>query len=944
MSESAETQVQDPFGRSHAFDEAALERLRQKWTPWPTGKQRPFDEDLGVKKAVKARHYQYDGSPSYYADMSVIQDGWQRTDGVLSRAETAFWFSLLISPDFLYDNYEAPEVDEDWVRARLGVVDEDTPWERYIELMEERNVLSDYYGNKQTLARLLREVAPYEEALRFLGENLDLGYAGGWIVNLGPPPEDKRDVALEVMHDLFDGLDYSTIWVNDQLAQMLSMIPYQEAIEGVLKRQLEYNNYWTSEMIRVAFKLDDTERAAELLNKVKRRSYYSPTNEEIQGFFATFGFDHLDILFKKLIYPFRKSGSFKNILAEALKIKAPEVVETIYSYLRTSSLKPLVEPYALTGEAYALEGLLRLTHSRSGKRDWALAMMRKIVDDEEAKKDELLALAEEHHPGRIVKLIKEEFFSDGVEEDAEPVEYMPEDEWPEWATALAEVEWPKGKNPDWLRVESMDPLYTPDDERPLPPKVSEGLFAAAYSVFQGRPKREDKARYSQLIDDVLEQARHASTEHLVLELIRYWDATREPDHGDWILNLAGLHGGVAVTAAIDHYIREQRDWRELNKHRDEAKLAIRVLANLDTPEARHDLLWQSQHLQDESLKLYAKKLLDTYMEENKLDREEFEDLAVPTFDLERGGTRVFDFGTRQLQLVVQGRHDIHFTDVDSKKTYRRWPPKRKTDDEDKYSAARDQYMHISEPLRIVFDEQNERAERSMMTGRHWKAERWREHIGDHPILGHLARRLLWKIIDKKGNTVEVVLPDAEGTFMNLDFDEITPDPKKHALALVHPVELDEEDRLEWIEQLADFEIIQPFDQLERPVYRIEDAEEALAGMLNEQMSHDVIAHALEMGWEKGDRTYRRLSSIKYTPTDAKSAIHITFSGYLEETSQGLRMNSWSMLSYTGLKIGNAVIHDIDHEAPKNLKKVSPIGFSEAVYWARLAIKRAASDK
>lgn len=936
--------------RSHSFKEEDLERLRGGWVTWPTKPMRPFDEKKCVALAVKARHYQYDNSPSYWCDASVFRDGWNQTDGLLSREEAIFWFDLCISSKFLYDDYNAPEVTEAWIRQQVGHFTTDSKPEDFLKAMTDNAVFDDYYGNKQVLARLLRELVPYDQALAFIGSSVQSTYyIGQWVVELGPPPEDMRDAAMEKMRELFDGFDYTQVWLNGQFAQMLTMLPYQPAIEGALEYHTSCKRDWDSDSLKMAYKLDDDEKLVGYLKKLKRSSWTRPTDDDIKAFFAHFEYEHLDILFKKVIYNYRKRSDFRNVLKTALEIKAPEVVEVLYDYLRSSNLKTAVEEYVLTGESYAIEGLLRLCHSRSKKRDWALSMMRQIVEKDNDKAQEFMSYAKALHPKSIAELVEKEFFA-GEEEVKirASIDYLDASEFTDVMKKLTEITWPSNKAPEWLRVESLPPVYVLDAEKAVPLEVISGAIAAAkwvHSSSKAVKKASQKTKTGESgwhkngetwIQAFFGECTNTSTEHLILEVIRAWDATQDPKDGDWVLPLAGLRGGVSVTAALDHYIREARDSTARYKHRDDAKLAIHILAELDTPEARHDLLWQTKHLQDDSLRSYAKTTLDGYKTENKLDDDEFADLAVPTFDMERSGARIFDFGTRQIKMVVRGRHDISFVDEHTHKVFKRFPPQRKSDDADKYSACRDQYAHISEPLRQVFDEQNARFERAMMVGRQWKTERWHEFVGQHPVLGHIARRLLWKIEDKKGGLVAVVLPDATGSFMNLDFDEVEP-AKDNFLSLVHPCELTAEERDDWVEQLADFEVIQPFDQLERPIYSKDDVE-ALFEDVDGQMDEYYMIEALHLGWDAVKTSYGSCSAVQLESPRDKKPVMVRFSGHLDYRYDGrVQKSSWSYLYFSSIDVGDKKVFSKGDKALKNAGKISDVAFSEAVYLVKQAI-------
>ena len=63
----------------------------------------------------------------------------------------------------------------------------------------------------------------------------------------------------------------------------------------------------------------------------------------------------------------------------------------------------------------------------------------------------------------------------------------------------------------------------------------------------------------------------------------------------------------------------------------------------------------------------------------------------------------------------------------------------------------------------------------------------------------------------------------EGSFNTPDEDEYTL-PDNCTIGLVHPIDLDEDTLLTWKQQLSDYEITQPIEQLERKVYHVNNNE------------------------------------------------------------------------------------------------------------------------
>ena len=63
----------------------------------------------------------------------------------------------------------------------------------------------------------------------------------------------------------------------------------------------------------------------------------------------------------------------------------------------------------------------------------------------------------------------------------------------------------------------------------------------------------------------------------------------------------------------------------------------------------------------------------------------------------------------------------------------------------------------------------------------------------------------------------------DGTFNTVDEEEYELENGTYILPL-HPADIDEEELAAWTEQLEDYEIIQPVDQLNIPVYTLKDEE------------------------------------------------------------------------------------------------------------------------
>jgi hypothetical protein len=114
----------------------------------------------------------------------------------------------------------------------------------------------------------------------------------------------------------------------------------------------------------------------------------------------------------------------------------------------------------------------------------------------------------------------------------------------------------------------------------------------------------------------------------------------------------------------------------------------------------------------------------------------------------------------------------------------------------------------------------------MTTGRRWTPGEFRAFFVRHPLVWHIARRLVW-LAEHGGETTAFRLAE-DRTFAGVT-DTAVALPDGAAVGIAHPLHLG--DALDgWSAIFADYEITQPFPQLGRAVHALTE-EEAAGGRL-----------------------------------------------------------------------------------------------------------------
>ena len=119
---------------------------------------------------------------------------------------------------------------------------------------------------------------------------------------------------------------------------------------------------------------------------------------------------------------------------------------------------------------------------------------------------------------------------------------------------------------------------------------------------------------------------------------------------------------------------------------------------------------------------------------------------------------------------------------------------------------------------LVADAQIARLERAMVSERAWSVDAFCTCIVAHPLLGHLARRLVWSV--GEGDTPTTFRIAEDRSFADLDDGAFALASHAGTVRIAHPARMLEKERLRWSERVSDYCIVQPFPQLGRATYSL----------------------------------------------------------------------------------------------------------------------------
>jgi hypothetical protein len=227
-----------------------------------------------------------------------------------------------------------------------------------------------------------------------------------------------------------------------------------------------------------------------------------------------------------------------------------------------------------------------------------------------------------------------------------------------------------------------------------------------------------------------------------------------------------------------------------------------------------------------------------------MTRDDLAELTVPDFGLEQG-RRSVPVGEATAELCVTGI-DVALTWRDAHGAARKAEP---AEVKRAHAAELKELKRLREDVARMLAAQRDRIERLPLAERAWSLVDWRARYLDHPLIGGLARRLIWRFSDgarvRDGAWLDGQLVDS----MDLPLD-LGPATR---VALWHPVYAEASAVLAWRTWLERHEISQPFKQAHREVYLLTEAERATRVYSNRFAGHILRQHqfnalATTHGW------------------------------------------------------------------------------------------------
>ncbi|MEU8657294.1 DUF4132 domain-containing protein [Actinoplanes philippinensis] len=290
-----------------------------------------------------------------------------------------------------------------------------------------------------------------------------------------------------------------------------------------------------------------------------------------------------------------------------------------------------------------------------------------------------------------------------------------------------------------------------------------------------------------------------------------WVAAGAPAADGWCMQAVGLIGDDAGARRVAAHARQWAGTPAAAR----AQAALDALRHRGTDAALIELSLLAERSRFPVFKSVARAHIEAIADLRGLTSDELADRLVPLLGLddEGGGTVEVDAGTFRIafdeRLLPVLRDDSGRIHADLPKPARGADRARQRTAKDRLTALRKE-ARSSASLHVA------RLERAMCAQRRIPSGIFLDRFAGHPWMTHLAQRLIWGVLVGEVLTGTVRVAE-DGTLADAADEPVTL-PGGSSVSVLHPLDAPDGVFPAWAEVFADYQLLQPFAQLDRPVW------------------------------------------------------------------------------------------------------------------------------
>ncbi len=757
-------------------------------------KKRAFDQPRCVEVLRQALP-DTPGTSTHSFDTSVVLDdwGWSINDkplaGLLSATEARFWLKALTSPTRLTATKDSDFATNMGRFQATRAVELDTAQRWFQEFIEAAN---QHYGRwpRSSLAptaRLLTELFG-PESLRVILRIAGAAELRPFVRFIGEFDEESQAEAGKIANRFVASVDLDGAAI-DGVSALLTLAPDNDAIGFVAKK---ISGKKRAAVFEEAM-LEHTRHEAYVDFILEHRLELSP-NRLLRAL-ALSGPYRLDDIASRITRMGR--GARRESIQVLERVRHAHVTEAMLKLSDDADVGDRARAWLQAADRPIIERLVELA-AKGKLADRAVQWLRELSSDDRRV---LVEKAIDDSPRKLRDRLRPQV----LEYQQLTAQEAATSSLPNWLNAVAD----RANADDLALAGDLPALLTKDGTR-VPTRVFAGVLALIREASLGFDGRAGQPRdnFELALLELSDATDPMSAGIVGRALFDVWVRRQNPAQERWhLFAMAYLHSDYTPYFLADAVLNYTR-WMKLT----DALHTIDVLRVIGNDHAAIALTYILQRSRNGKICELTQQTVNYLADQNRLTLEAFLDRNIPDCGLGPHG-RMFEFGGRTYRLGMSGAQRLLLVDTKSEKTRIRIRPT--TNDERAASLEFDRLVLQTE--RVV-ETQAQRLESAMTTGRTWPADLFRSRLAAHPILRVLAQALVWKQADEELLQIATFRVADDLTYSGLADDEVELF-EGDWVAVAHPAEMNADEILRWNELFADYEIVQPFGQLDRQVFR-----------------------------------------------------------------------------------------------------------------------------
>ncbi len=272
-----------------------------------------------------------------------------------------------------------------------------------------------------------------------------------------------------------------------------------------------------------------------------------------------------------------------------------------------------------------------------------------------------------------------------------------------------------------------------------------------------------------------------------------------------------------------------------------------ALSAMSSPTAVGQLSRLKSRAKHASIRKQLAKALDTAADKTGMSAAEMEEVSVPTCGLSEVGSHRLQLGdiTALLEVAGGSKAQLTWTRPDGKQM-KSVPASVK----EAFAAELKALKQSEKEIAKLLPAQRDRLEQLFLQERTWSFQEFRTRYLDHPLVGILARRLIWRFSDSSNASDGIWLDGQIVDDRDQPLSWLSPQTQ---VALWHPLTCDLEQVQAWRDWLDRHQVRQPFKQAYREIYILTDAERRTDTYSNRFAAHIIRQHQFsalcqQRGW------------------------------------------------------------------------------------------------